>query len=149
MQNSCLTISIGYYRLIGMVYTNCSYQLVQFKEHGDTYYLQQLQADIDDMSLGTSQKAYTLSVPIGIPVEAFGRCVANSEVHIFDPAVSPAVPTSFPTTPGYDTSTNLSPQTAFPYRVYTNQSGKIAAQASGASTTLQCMTDCWLWQRAP
>lgn len=146
---SVLNISIGYYRLIGVVYTDSSNNLVQFKQHGDTFYLSTPVADINDSTLGHSVKSYPLSVPKGVSVEAFGRCVANNEVHIFDPPLTPGIPAAYPSVPGYDTSTTTSPDTAFPFRSYTDQSAEISARAAGASTTLQCMTDGWVWPRSP
>ncbi|HEX4080943.1 MAG TPA: hypothetical protein VHX61_18930, partial [Rhizomicrobium sp.] len=140
------TIFGGLYRLIGALYTDSSANVVPFTQDGDTFYLDAPVADLDGVAVTSSAKNYTLnSVPDGIPVEAFGRCVAGEMVHIFNPSLAPGKPNSFPNAPGYDTD-SLAPQTSFPYRSYTNSSGQIAAQAY-TSGTMDCMTDGWMLHR--
>jgi hypothetical protein len=119
-------------------------------------YLRKPAHDVASASVGTTQGNITLaSVPDLISVEALGRCVATSatagnDVLIFTPPILPTLPGSFTSPPGYTfvtTSTgSATATTAYPYDLYTNTSQQIAAQANGTST-LQCMTDGWVWHR--
>lgn len=141
------TIYNGLYRLVGALYTDATSDVVEFAQDGDTFYLDQSKPDINMAPVLTTAIRYNLnSIPLGIVVEAMGRCVASQKVHIFNPSLAPGIPNSFPLPPGFDTDA-LAPDTAFPYRTYTNASRQISAQA-GASGTMDCMTDGWVLHRS-
>jgi hypothetical protein len=134
--------------------------LEKFTQDGDTFYLTTPVAGSNPiLPPPTATPILISSVPSGISVEAFGRCVATSTtpatfVIVYPPSTSPGSPVSFPAVPGYAFQTTISgmsppPQiaTAYPYRIYTNTSRSFSAQATAASQ-LYCMNDGWVWHRA-
>jgi hypothetical protein len=148
-----ITIYTGLYRMLGALYAPVgSSDIVQFAQDGDTFLLNAPVYDVQAKSLTTSAVNVPLpSVPAGIVVEALGRCVGgNGYVLLYTPppagATGPMTPGLFTSTPGYSIN-STTPQTAFPVRLYTDSSTDIKAVASGAST-LNCMTDGWVWHRA-
>jgi hypothetical protein len=143
-----IDIGIGYYRLIGAVFTDSASHIVQFLQDNDTFSLRTPGNDINTSTLSTTATAFQLaSVPSGTPVEAFGRCVASQKVRLFTPGGTPVLPSSFPTVPGYDTLGAINAYTSFPYRLYTNSTGAIDAQSGTTGTMLYCMTDGWVFNR--
>jgi hypothetical protein len=142
------------YRMLAALYTNSSSGVEAFAQDGDTFYLAKPANDIN-ASIGSSVPiAVALnSVPVGISVEAFGRCVgggstATHHIILYSPTLAPGTPTTFPTVPGFDVA-SLTANVAFPFRAYTNTSQTLDAfaDAGAGSTTLQCMTDGWVWNR--
>ncbi|MGD0193044.1 MAG: hypothetical protein ABSD74_20090 [Rhizomicrobium sp.] len=148
---SLMTISTAYWRLIGVLYTDSSSNVVQFTQSGDTIYLNSPVHDIHQTNVGTTATAYPLaSVPLGVSVEALGRCAGGGNLVILYPGTMPlppaAIPNSFSTAPGYAV-TSTAPDSAFNFRLYTDTSRDIIAQASAGTTTLDCMTDGWVFHR--
>ncbi|HEY5046664.1 MAG TPA: right-handed parallel beta-helix repeat-containing protein [Rhizomicrobium sp.] len=149
------TVYTGLYRLVGALYTDGSSNVVGFTQDGDTFYLNKPVNDVNaTIATALPTQLALASVPNGIAVEALGRCVgistvAGNLVHVFtSPPTAPGTPANFPTAPGFALKTiaSGSAPATFPYRLYTNTSTYIAAQANGAST-LQCMTDGWVLHR--
>ncbi len=151
------TAAVGYYRLVGALYTDVSSDFVQFTQDGDTYYLATPVADVSGVSLTNTPTNLTLaSVPDGIKVKAFGRCVGGTgtttthHVIVYSPDQATApVPQAFPGAPGFDVS-SLTPSTAFPFSAWTDTSRTLLALAdTGTSpvTTIDCVTDGWVWHR--
>lgn len=140
------TIWGGVYRLIGALYTGPTANVVGFYQDGDTFYLDVPKMDINLAAVAPTTLYYPLSsIPSGIAVEALGRCTATVKVHVFRTLLTPGVPAAFPLQPGFDTETN-SPDTAFPYRIYTDTMRRISAQGS-SSGTMDCATDGWVFHR--
>ena len=148
-----LIIGIGYYRLLGAVYTDSSANLVHFTQEGDTFYL--ANAVTNTYTISAVPASITLgAVPSGIKVKAFGRCVGGASgggtqyVIMYSPGqrslTVPAKP--FPLVPGFDVNT-LSSTTAFPFSAWTDTAQSLQAVAGGAAT-LECMTDGWEWHRS-
>lgn len=137
------------YRLIASLYTDASdTNFVPFEQDGDTFYLAAPAPDVNITIVEPPVILTLSSVPSGSGVEAFGRCVATAKVHIYTPGLANAAPQPFPTSPGFDTqlanTVGTSPDTSFPFRVYTDGAQHIAASAVGVNTKLQCMTDGWV-----
>jgi hypothetical protein len=135
------------YRLAASLSTDSSSSIVAYAQSGDTFYLN---SPIPFASVVSSSSPTPIALTMlpAIPVEAFGRCVANAKVHLFNTSIAPGTPASFPVQPGYDTQVlnqvgNV-PNTAFPFRIYTDSQRRIYAQAGGANTTLNCMLDGWV-----
>ena len=151
-----LTVATAYYRLIGAINSisvNGQTQLLQFTQLNDTFYLNVPVHDIHKPSLGTTAVTASLnSVPAGVSVEGLGRCVGGSNTSFVilypgtTPIPPPTVPSDFSTAPGYAV-TSPSPDSSFNFRLYTDTSQNIIAQASTQSTTLDCMTDGWVFHR--
>ncbi len=156
-----LYIGVGYYRMIGAVFTTNSTSpvIVPFTQDGDTFYLNAPVADVSGVSLTNTPTTLTLaSVPNGIQVKAFGRCVGGSgttittrHVIVYSPdqAAAPA-PQAFPASPGYGVS-SLTSSTAFPFSAWTNTSASLNAVSDYTGTppmaTIDCVTDGWVWHR--
>jgi len=153
---SDIQISIGYYRMIGAIYTTSAGTIVPFTQSGDTFNLVTPVNDIN-AAVTTSLALYPLSVPNGIAVEALGRCIGTSsltggnDILIYTPPTSPGTPADFAAVPGYAIKTIVTggtqPLVSYPYRLYTDTGTNIRARANAAST-LQCMTDGWVYHRA-
>lgn len=154
-----ITFETGLYRMVGALNTGTGSTppVVPFTQNGDTFYL--ATPALFSASINGSIALPIPSVPQGIAVEAFGRCVATNPsngnfVIIYPRSTSPGTPTTFPTVPGYafQTTQTSNPQatTSYPYRIYTDTMGDIGAQAtaSAASSSLNCMNDGWVWKRA-
>lgn len=142
-----LTIYHGLYRLVGALRTDSTPNIVAFHQNGDTFYLDKPVNDNATVGSSTPTLLTLSGVPSGVAVEGFGRCVGGSnKVILFTPGTAPGAPAGFPTVPGYGVQATT-PSTAFPWRLYTNTSQQIDALASGAGTTLQCMTDGWVLHR--
>ncbi len=169
------TISTGYYRLIGALYTDSGSNLVQFTQDADTFYLKQSVQDIAAPGTGVGPNCRTyisttalsclLSVPCGIgtgcsgnsaiKVEAFGRVVAGSnELLLSSIDQNDQAPSVFTAAPGYstiDTATTMpptNPTTSHPFRLYTNTNGQVRVRASGNYTSAYEVTDGWVLRRA-
>jgi hypothetical protein len=147
-----LTVYHGLYRLIGALNTDPTTTLLSFTQQGKTFYLAQPVNDVNT-TLSSGTTSITLaSLPAGISVKAFGRCIGGNSalpahhVIIYSPQ-QPAIATAsaFPTQPGFDTSSTAT-TTAFPFSAYTDSSQSLRAAADG-SATLQCMTDGWVLDR--
>ena len=144
-----LKIKTAVYRLVGAMNTNTNTKFPGFTQLDDTIYLTAPSKDINTTTLGSSVTPFALaSVPNGISVEAFGRCVGGStDILIFNDTLVPGTPTSFTTVPGYAVN-SATPATAYPFRTYTDTAKTVDAQAgSGTTNTLRCMTDGWVWRR--
>ncbi|HEX3666924.1 MAG TPA: right-handed parallel beta-helix repeat-containing protein [Rhizomicrobium sp.] len=151
-----LDIGLGYYRMIGAVMTDASGALKPFRQDGDTFYFARPAPDVAGTTLGTSAVSLTLaSVPNGISVRAFGRCVGGGtpsprHVMIFSPD-QPAVTQTqaFPIPPGYDVD-SLTPVTSFPFSAWTDTSQSLRAISDAATpntATIECLVDGWEWHR--
>ncbi len=161
IQSSTPTVTVnvyaGLYRMIGALrtVTTGTPNVVSFAQDDDTFYLTTPVADINNAAVGTTAASYALpSVPTGISVEALGRCVGSSVtagnlITVFTPPSVPGTPANFPTVPGFAIKTISigSAPAIYPYRLYTDTSTHIAAQANNTST-LNCMTDGWVWHRS-
>lgn len=159
--NAPLTISTGYYRLIGALYTDSNMthpNLVSFAQDGDTFYLTTPVVDINTVAslctgpIGNPAGAVScpLSVPSGIKVQAFGRIHGgtSSAVIVSSPDQTPGAPTNFPGVPGYSTK-NAGGDTAFPFMVYTDTSAHVRIRANSTGNTTQVYedTDGWVFHR--
>jgi hypothetical protein len=149
---SNLVVSTGLYRMVGQVLSHTVSSLPAlrpFSQIGDTYYFQAPFIDINTSTLG-SATSFALTVPQGIVVEALGRCVGGgsggaTDILLYTPTTTPGTPAAFPTVPGYSVNQTTA-NTSFPYRLHTNTSAQITAAAASSGTTLQCMTDGWVWR---
>jgi hypothetical protein len=117
---------------------------------------------VNTVSIGSTAANISLaSLPLGIPVEALGRCIATSSAspptYVLMSTPLPAgsstlPPAAFPTAPGYAMKLGLGTAaptgTSFPYRTYTDASADITVQAN-QTATLNCMTDGWVLKTAP
>ena len=159
-----LSVLTGRYRLIGALFTDASGNLVPFNQDDDTFYLTPSIADIPITgstcaTIGTTKLACALSVPCGrnamcpspgLRVQAFGRMViaTTAKVLASSPDQSQPAPSAFGAAPGYTTQDAAS-ATAFPFLLYTDTTGDIDVQSSIASTTVQEVTDGWVFKRSP
>ena len=150
------TAYTGLYRLLGAVYSTAGTNpiLIPFSQDNDTFYLKSSVVDIDTISnkcpITQTFTFCTLSVPLGVKVEAFGRMVAgNNPVLISSPDQAAHSATTFPGPPGFSTS-SIAANTSFPFRSYTNTAGQILVQPtiSGPSPTVLEDTDGWVFKRS-
>jgi len=156
-----LKISTGYYRLIGAVYTISVLgvpNVVPFQQDGDTFYLKSPTTDIGGGTgtgsaqckngMITSVQICPLSVPIGIPVEAFGRVVSSGQSFLSS-TDAPQTASAFATAPpGYTTTHSTTANNAYPFHLFTSTAGKVNAEG-GSSNQMYEVTDGWIWHRAP
>jgi hypothetical protein len=148
-----LDIGIGYYRRIGAVLTDGSGNLVPFTQEDKTFYLAKPVSVSATLSATMAVPvAFAPSLPVGVSVKAFGRCVgggtmAGGHVLIYSPGqtsiVSPAH--GFPTVPGYAVSI-LAPTTTFPFSAWTGTGGNLQV-ISDVAGNIECMLDGWEWPR--
>ena len=149
--NANLSIATAYYRMIGALYTTSAGTptLVSFTQEGDTFYLAEPSLDVT-AAVGTAPYPLVLpSLPNGIRVKAFGRCVGGPyHVIVYSPgqkALAPA--TSFLTAPGFDVNSVATP-TTFPFSAWTSTGQSLLATSDAPGTAqISCMTDGWMWPR--
>jgi hypothetical protein len=106
-------------------------------------------------SVGSNTPVTISSVPALVSVQAFGRCAANSAVTLSGGNVTPQIPSStYTTLPGYMVNSST-PNTPFPFALYTLPAtgtapvapgGTINAASTG-SANLTCYNDGWIWHR--
>jgi hypothetical protein len=138
------------YRLVGALYTNASSTIVSFVQNGNKFTLAPSVAFSPSGFLpATSTPVNIPSVPSMINVQAFGRCVASPAVLLSDGSIAAQTPSAtFTTTPGYMV-TSLTPNTSFPFSLYTlggsgsTPGGSINGAGSTSTTTLHCYDDGW------
>jgi hypothetical protein len=148
-----LPASYTLFRRIGSLLTNASSQWVLFSQLGDEFLWSVPVGDVNDNTLGTTAKVYTLTVPLGVQVNALVRSTCYNAsagtimlLHSLDEAVAAAgVP------PGNRTSGNpiagaLAGSIATT-NVRTNTSAQVRAVASLASSILQVATYGWIDRR--
>lgn len=138
-------------RRIGAMKTDGSAQWVKFIQVGDEFIWDAPGNDVTTTTLGTTPTLYTLSVPIGVQVNALFRGYMNSAtvfrvVLINSPdesSTSAASPAGNVTAQVQAASTN----SLFTLSVRTNTSAQIRAVANGASTSLNIATYGWVDRR--
>jgi hypothetical protein len=153
--SSNFSIGIGYYRMIGAIYTTSAMTptIVPFTQTNDTFYLDTPVRDVPGTTISDTLSTPTTltlaSVPNGLVVEALGRCesgtTGSGQVILYTPNTAPGLPTAFTNAPGY--SVQASTTAAFPYRLHTNASQTLDALASTTGTVLNCITDGWVFDR--
>ncbi|HTT82804.1 MAG TPA: right-handed parallel beta-helix repeat-containing protein [Rhizomicrobium sp.] len=167
-----LTIGTGYYRLLGVLYTDDNSNVVLFKQDGDTFYLMTSVEDITPSvcpALESLSTTCALSVPCGrnaacktgqgVHVEAFGRILgggsASQQLLLSSIDQADQMPTAFSASaPGY-TTTEATGTTAFPFRIYTDLNGTTGTSTGsvrirvndGAGVPVYEVTDGWIFHR--
>ena len=149
---SAPTLPSGYtqFRRIGSLLTNGSSQWTPFTQLGDEFMWVTPVIDVNITNLATTQSFYTLSVPLGLQVQANIRGVA-SHATIGNAALitSPDEPA---TTAGVANMTVVIPSAGFLtawglMSVRTDVLSRIRAIASATSTTLRVSTVGWIDRR--
>jgi len=146
-----LSIGIGYYRMIGAIYTTSAMTptIVPFVQDNDTFYLATPVTDINAAAVSSTASSFALSVPHGIQVQAMGRCTgATGHILLFTQGTTPATPGPFPTAPGYSVRNSAASDAAFPFNLYTAAGTATIEAVSDVNSTLDCVTDGWVWHRA-
>ena len=148
-----LVIGTGYYRLIGALNTNGSGDFGAFTQDGDTFYLSSPELDFNGAVTTGGNTVLLNSLPLGISVKAFGRCVGGASmgthrVILYSPSQTAPVPANmFPIAPGFDVS-SLTPSTAYPFSAWTSTARSLLAYSDAATgVTMECMTDGWVLHR--
>jgi YD repeat-containing protein len=140
------------YRLVASLFTTTSGSgtvLAPYTQNGNTFYLSSPTSFSASVQPAIGGTAVSLPVPKGLAVEAFGRCVASARVYLFNWQQTALPAENFPFSPGYDTQLTTSPDTSFPFRIYTNTTGQIYGMSQSGTATLQCMLDGWNLPRGP
>jgi hypothetical protein len=161
LQGQPFNVFAGYYRMVGAVNTGSGgfTSLLPFSQDNDTFYLTTPAETSVSISSGSVATLTFPSLPTGISVEAFGRCVGSTtgsgttaHVLIYSPSQT-AMPTNahgFPTVPGYAVQ-SLSPDSAFSFRAWTDSTKSLLAVAdngTGTTAALECMLDGWKLARS-
>lgn len=133
------------YRRIGSGRTNGSAQWVRFSQNGDRFTWYESVYDVGASSSGSGTVARTLTVPLGLAVDAFGSAVlingADAQsVKFWGPALSPGTVSS-----ANCNFTQLAGGVASgPFRTGTNTSSQInTAMAVSSNEVLRIFTEGW------
>lgn len=146
--SQCQNVYTGVYRMVGAVTTGSSSgsapPVVSFTQNGDTFYL--ATPAYTSVALGTEGHFSVTfpSLPRGISVRAFGRCVGGGgHVLIYSPGQTgmPGNAHAFPAVPGFAVDT-LTPNTTFPFSAWTDTSQSLQA-ITDVTGNIQCMLDGW------
>jgi len=142
------TMPSGYtlHRRIGSIKSDGSSHIVLFTQSGDEFILSVTVLDVNVTNLGTGTTAETLSVPVGVKVDALFRAnVSNASVNVQvllqggDETAGAA---------GTNGSSLIVPtaggNAAGQFSLRTTTAAKINAVAAAASTTLQIFTYGWI-----
>lgn len=135
-------------RRIGAIRTDSSGNLIPFLQYGDDFWWKSPPfLDIDDATLTTTKKNYTLSgVPGGLVVESFLNVRAahatGSVIYVSNPNLTDLAASATATPLGSTASVNAS-GLFIQMKMITDASAQISARASGSSSTIRVVAIGW------
>ncbi|WNV10174.1 hypothetical protein [Tardiphaga sp. 709] len=135
------------FRRIGSMRTDGSGNWLLFSQFGDEFLwgVGSLVNDVNDSTLGTTPKLYTLRVPTGVKVTSRLRTNGTTSSFLIASPDEGAITFNTPTT--NQTSNTSSGVTTNTIDVRTNTSAQIQAVAQGASTSIFITTYGWIDRR--
>jgi len=138
-------------RRIGSFLTDGSAHIIAFSQNGDEFLWNVPVGDVNVTNLGTAATSYTLSVPLGVVVNAIGNLKASQALagNVML-ASSLAVASQAADTPTGNEQVSIvtaAQPASSTFNIRTNTSSQIRAIASGANTTLQVATWGWIDRR--
>ena len=143
------------YRRIGSI-IRASAALVAFVQQNDTFLLKTVVRDINVTTSGTSAVLRTLTVPVGIQVDAIvdvGMAIANGSAANYALVTSPdqtdsaAAATLYTIGAAEDASTNIFSTARLSVRTNTSAQIRTRESAGSASHTLRINTSGWIDSR--
>ncbi|MFQ5915800.1 MAG: hypothetical protein ACE5JS_21715 [Nitrospinota bacterium] len=140
-------------RRIGAVLTNSVANIIAFAQSGDLFVWKDPPFDIDDSTLTTAMKTYTISVPGSLNVIALINAIvkhstaAIRRVYLPHPGAIDEAPNET-AGPGFTIGTSdVAEPVAQLIRLRTSTSSDIRARSSGASTIFRVATVGWVDRR--
>ena len=135
-------------RRIGAIRTDAAGAIIPFLQYGDDFIWKSPPfLDVDDSTLSTTKKNYTLSgVPSGLVVNALANVVssnaATNRVYFSNPNLTDLAP-SATATPLSNLTSNTTATLFSQVKMITNTSAQISARASAATTTIRVSVMGW------